>query len=160
MSNNRWFTSFSRSVLPNYNSLTRHCKLGPTFSSAQCSGYTQFVLKLDKCYVLVCMNIYVHYGTTKASLIHLTKYLANYLARYKIRVNCISPGAFPSKTNSKNKKFIKNLKKKIPLARIGKPEDLTGIIEFLISSKSSYITGQNIIVDGGWTLQWKKKLWL
>ena len=102
----------------------------------------------------------VHYGTTKASLIHLTKYLANYLARYKIRVNCISPGAFPSKTNSKNKKFIKNLKKKIPLARIGKPEDLTGIIEFLISSKSSYITGQNIIVDGGWTLQWKKKLWL
>ncbi len=96
----------------------------------------------------------VHYGTTKASLIHLTKYLANYLAKHKVRVNCISPGAFPSmKVLKKDRSFIKKLEKKIPLSRIGSPNDLTGIIKFLISSGSSYITGQNIVIDGGWTLK-------
>jgi gluconate 5-dehydrogenase len=74
-----------------------------------------------------------------------------HFAKYSIRVNCISPGAFPKLTVQKNKTFIKNLEKKIPLGRIGRPDELEGIILLLASNASSYITGQNFCVDGGWT---------
>ena len=94
-----------------------------------------------------------HYGTAKAGVIQLTKYYASYLARYNIRVNCISPGAFPSSTVQRDKKFIKILANKIPLGRIGQPEELAGAITFLASDAASYITGHNLIIDGGWTTQ-------
>lgn len=92
------------------------------------------------------------YGSAKAAVIQLTRYYANYLAEKKIRVNCITPGPFPSHEVQKSKKFIKKLVKKIPLKRIGKPEDLNGAILLLASDASSFITGQNIIIDGGWTI--------
>lgn len=94
-----------------------------------------------------------HYGAGKAGLIQLTRYAATYLARYGIRVNSVSPGPFPGKTVQKNSNFINQLSKNVPLGRIGKPEELLGPILFLLSSASSYITGQNIIVDGGWTIK-------
>lgn len=94
-----------------------------------------------------------HYGAGKAGIIQLTKYYAVYLAKYNIRVNCISPGAFPSFEAQKKKAFIKKLIQKIPLSRIGRPEDLQGAVIFLASDVSSFITGQNIIIDGGWTVR-------
>ncbi|MDD5529875.1 MAG: SDR family oxidoreductase [bacterium] len=93
-----------------------------------------------------------NYGVAKAGVIQFTKYYAVYLAKYNIRVNCISPGAFPSIEVQKSKGFIEKLSKKIPMGRIGNPDDLKGVIVFLSSDASSYVTGQNIIVDGGWTL--------
>jgi gluconate 5-dehydrogenase len=63
----------------------------------------------------------------------------------------VSPGPFPSAEVQKNEVFIANLKNKVPLGRIGQPTDLKGVVVFLASDASSYITGQNIIVDGGWT---------
>jgi len=93
-----------------------------------------------------------NYGAAKAGVIQLTKYYAVHLAKYNIRVNCVSPGAFPSFEVQKKKDFIKKLSKKIPMDRIGTPEELKGAIVFLASETSSYITGQNIIVDGGWTI--------
>ena len=93
-----------------------------------------------------------NYGAAKAGVIQLTKYYAVALAKYNIRVNCITPGAFPSKEVQKHEGFIKKLEQKIPLGRIGKPEELAGAIILLASDASSYITGQNIIVDGGWTI--------
>jgi NAD(P)-dependent dehydrogenase (short-subunit alcohol dehydrogenase family) len=92
------------------------------------------------------------YGAAKAGIIQLTKYCAVYFAKDNIRVNCVSPGAFPSPAVQRNRNFVAKLRTKVPLNRIGKPDDLKGIIVFLSSGASSYITGQNIVVDGGWTL--------
>ena len=58
-------------------------------------------------------------------------------------------GCFPGKTVQKNSNFINQLSKNVPMGRIGKPEELLGPVLFLLSSASSYITGQNIVVDGG-----------
>ncbi len=93
-----------------------------------------------------------NYGAGKAAIIQLTKYAAVHFAKYNIRVNCISPGAFPKPLVQKNKEFIKNLSKKIPLGRIGNPDELKGVVILLTSDASSYITGQNFCVDGGWTI--------
>src|SRR5690606_15062193 len=93
-----------------------------------------------------------HYGAAKAGVIQLTKYFASYLGKENIRVNCISPGPFPNKEVQKNETFISNLSRKTALKRIGKPEELVGSFIYLSSDASSFITGQNIVVDGGWTV--------
>jgi NAD(P)-dependent dehydrogenase (short-subunit alcohol dehydrogenase family) len=92
-----------------------------------------------------------HYGAAKAGIIQLTKYYASYLGRNGINVNCVSPGPFPSHNVQSNKKFVAELSKKTCLNRIGVPEDLAGSFVFLASDAANFITGQNIIVDGGWT---------
>lgn len=92
------------------------------------------------------------YGAGKAAIIQFTKYSACHLASDGIRVNAISPGPFPSAEVQNNKAFIMNLENRLPLKRIGKPDDLKGAVVFLASDASSYVTGQNIIVDGGWTV--------
>lgn len=93
-----------------------------------------------------------NYGAGKAAIIQLTKYSACHLAKDGIRVNCISPGAFPKPEVQQNRWFMQNLESKIPLTRIGRPDELKGAVVFLASSASSYVTGHNLIVDGGWTV--------
>jgi len=93
-----------------------------------------------------------NYGAAKSAVIQLTKYSAVNLAKYKIRVNCISPGPFPSDNVQKNERFIAQISNKVPLGRIGQPEELKGALIFLASDTSSYITGHNLVVDGGWTI--------
>ncbi|ASQ46416.1 SDR family oxidoreductase [Legionella clemsonensis] len=91
------------------------------------------------------------YGAAKAGLLQLTKYLASFLSPDKIRVNAISPGPFPfESTQKENPDFIQRLCNKNPLNRIGKPFELKGAAVLLCSDAGSYITGQNICVDGGW----------
>jgi len=92
-----------------------------------------------------------HYGAGKAAIQQFTRYAACHLAQKGIRVNSVSPGAFPKPEIQKNEEFINNLKKKIPLNRIGQPNEVKGVIVFLASQASSYVTGENIHVDGGWT---------
>jgi gluconate 5-dehydrogenase len=92
-----------------------------------------------------------HYGAAKAGIIQLTKYYASYLGNLGLLVNSVTPGPFPSKNVQKSEKFINDLAKKTCLNRVGKPEDLAGTFVFLSSDASDFITGQNIIVDGGWT---------
>lgn len=94
-----------------------------------------------------------HYGAAKAGVIQLTKYYASYLGTHGICVNTITPGPFPSKQVQYEDGFIENLKQKTMLKRIGQPEDLAGAFIFLASSMSDFITGQNIVVDGGWTAE-------
>ncbi len=91
------------------------------------------------------------YGAAKAGVIQLTKYFASLLGKENICVNAISPGPFPSKEVQKHKTFIDRLAGKTLLGRIGTPEELQGVCIFLSSDSSSYVTGQNIAVDGGWT---------
>lgn len=92
-----------------------------------------------------------HYGAAKAGVIQLSRYFAVYLARYNILVNSVSPGPFPNENVQRDKRFIKTLRSKTPLGRIGTPDELKGVFILLSSDASSYITGQNFVVDGGWT---------
>ena len=93
-----------------------------------------------------------YYGAAKAGLIQLTKWMACNLSEHFIRVNSISFGAFPDEmTQTNHPNFISELERKIPLGRIGHPDEVRGPLVFLASNASSYITGADISVDGGWT---------
>ena len=89
------------------------------------------------------------YCGAKGGLINMTKHMAVYWAKDNIRVNCLSPGAFP-KTSIKET-FKKRLEEKIPLGKIGSPKELSGPLLLLASDAGSYITGHNLVVDGGLT---------
>ena len=89
------------------------------------------------------------YGATKAAVIQLTKYYSVILSKYKINVNCLSPGGIFNKKKPQNKKFVREYSKRVPQARMGNDKDLfTGIL-FLASDQSNYVNGQNLIIDGG-----------
>lgn len=94
----------------------------------------------------------VNYSAGKASVIQMTRYFGTYLIDRKIRVNSISPGPFPSPKVQENKVFADRLREKNPTHRLGDPEDLKGAVLFLASDASKYVVGQNIQVDGGWTI--------
>ncbi len=94
----------------------------------------------------------VNYSAGKASVIQMTRYFGTYLIDRKIRVNSISPGPFPSPKVQENKVFADRLREKNPSHRLGDPEDLKGAVLFLASDASNYVVGQNIQVDGGWTI--------
>ena len=90
------------------------------------------------------------YGSAKAGVQQLTKYAASDLAKYGIRVNCVSPGPFPRPSNQVND-FAEKLAKKTMLGRIGVNDEIAGAVALLCSDASTYMTGTNIVVDGGWT---------
>lgn len=93
-----------------------------------------------------------YYGAAKAGLVQLTRYAACHLAANRIRVNCISPGPFPSmKYLEKDPEFHDRLKNKNPMHRTGDPREVQGPLLFLASDASSFVTGVNLAVDGGWT---------
>ena len=94
----------------------------------------------------------VNYSAGKASVIQMTRYFGTYLIDRKIRVNSISPGPFPSPKVQENKVFADRLREKNPSHRLGDPEDLKGAVLVLASDASKYVVGQNIQVDGGWTI--------
>jgi NAD(P)-dependent dehydrogenase (short-subunit alcohol dehydrogenase family) len=86
------------------------------------------------------------YSATKGSILSLTKYLSTYWGDVGIRVNSISPGGVK---NNQDSGFIKNYSSLVPMKRMAEPKEMVGIAIFLASQDSSYITGQNITVDGG-----------
>lgn len=96
-------------------------------------------------------NSPAYYGAGKAGVLQLTRYCAAHLAKKNIRVNSITPGPFPDFGKSPPKEFILKLQDKTMLKRIGKPREIVGALIFLSSDTSSYMTGSNVVVDGGWT---------
>ena len=88
------------------------------------------------------------YGASKAAIIHMTKYFAVHLAEVSIRVNCISPGGV---FNNQGEDFVKNYSYRTPMGRMAHDTEIADTAIFLASDESSYITGQNITIDGGWT---------
>ncbi len=92
------------------------------------------------------------YGAAKAGVIQFTKYLASFLSPYGIRVNALSPGAFPHPATQKHEGFMQQLGSKNPMNRIGQPDELKGAVALLCSDAGSYMTGQNVCVDGGWAI--------
>lgn len=89
------------------------------------------------------------YAAIKGGLINLSRYLASYFGRYGIRVNNVCPGGV---FDNQNEVFVQNYKRKVPLKRMAKPEEIAGVVLFLASDLASYITGATIMVDGGWTI--------
>ncbi|MCC5792246.1 MAG: SDR family oxidoreductase [Legionellaceae bacterium] len=93
-----------------------------------------------------------YYGAAKAGMIQLTRYMACHLGEYNIRINSVCPGPFPPESvRESNIVFYENLCKKNPLGRIGLAHEIIGPVVFLLSAASSFVTGSNLVVDGGWT---------
>ncbi len=90
------------------------------------------------------------YGAAKAGVIQFSRYLSTFLAPSGVRVNTLSPGAFPHDPSSLHENFPDRLCAKTPLGRLGAPQDLMGPLALLCSDAGAYMTGQNLCVDGGW----------
>ena len=95
----------------------------------------------------------IAYTITKSGLNGLTRSLSVELAPHNILVNCVAPGYVNTELTKKNNSFkeIECIKKTIPLRRLSEPAEIAEVVAFLVSEKNSYITGQVIIVDGGFT---------
>lgn len=93
-----------------------------------------------------------NYHALKGGVAHLTRHLAAYWAKDNIRVNTLSAGPFPKPpVRYTIEGFVERLEEKVLLGRMGRPEELKGAVVLLASDAGSYITGQNLLVDGGWT---------
>ncbi|TAM93452.1 MAG: SDR family oxidoreductase [Chitinophagaceae bacterium] len=96
----------------------------------------------------------VNYTYDKWGMIGFTKWLANNYGKFNIRTNCISPGGYGPGVEEKSNEiseFIDNYKRLTPLGRFAEDNDIKGPVIFLASDASAYITGHNLVVDGGWT---------
>ena len=94
------------------------------------------------------MTMSAAYSAIKGGIITFTKYLATYYAKYNIRANVISPGGI---FDNQPASFVEKYSRKTPLGRMGYPGEIVGAVIYLASDASSYVTGQNLMVDGGWT---------
>lgn len=94
------------------------------------------------------MTMPVAYSAIKGGIVNLSRYFATLYGPYNIRVNTICPGGI---LNNQNPEFVKNYSTLTPLKRMGNPEEIAMPVIFLASDGASYITGQTIMVDGGWT---------
>jgi NAD(P)-dependent dehydrogenase (short-subunit alcohol dehydrogenase family) len=88
------------------------------------------------------------YTAIKGGLVNFTRFLASRYGKDKVRVNCVSPGGV---FDNQPQEFVERYEKKVPLKRMANPEDIAPAVAFLLSDDAKYITGQNLLVDGGWT---------
>lgn len=94
----------------------------------------------------------IDYGVAKAAILQMVRYQAVMLAPYNVRVNAIVPGAFPDPaTQGADPEFVQKLCDKCPMGRVGKSSEIAGAVVYLASGASSYVTGTQLVVDGGWT---------
>ncbi len=101
-------------------------------------------------YAGLCAASPVAYHALKGGIVQMTRHLAAYWAPDQVRVNCLCPGPFPDPSRVPSG-LIERLERHVPMGRMGRPPELKGIVLFLASDASSYMTGQALVVDGGWT---------
>jgi len=117
------------------------------------------IVNIGSMHGVVAPNFHIYEGTgmsspagysiVKGGLIHFTKYLASYYGPSGVRVNCVSHGSI---FDNQNPIFIERYAKYCPMERMGNPGEIAGPVVFLLSDAASYVTGHNLIVDGGWTI--------
>jgi NAD(P)-dependent dehydrogenase (short-subunit alcohol dehydrogenase family) len=132
------------------------CKIFGELMKNQRSGS---IVNIASIYGMVGPDFHIYEGTdmtspanyafSKGGMISFTRYLASYYGRFGIRVNSISPGGF--QTEDQPERFVEQYTKKTLLGRMAVADDIKGAAVFLASDASSYVTGQNLAVDGGWT---------
>ena len=113
------------------------------------------IINISSVHQVIPKPHYIPYATSKAGIEMITKTMALELARFGIRANLVAPGAIETDMNielQNDEIELKNVLKRIPIGRIGKPEEIANVVEFLASSKASYVTGTTFLVDGGMTL--------
>jgi len=148
--------SWQKNVDMQLNSIFTLCQQAVPFMKEQQSGS---IINVASIYGIVGPDFLVYEGTQltmpaaysaiKGGMINFTRYLASYLGPWNVRVNCVSPGGI---FDHQPDPFVKNYERKVPMKRMGKPEDISGPVSFLLSDKAAYITGHNLVVDGGWTI--------
>jgi NAD(P)-dependent dehydrogenase (short-subunit alcohol dehydrogenase family) len=94
------------------------------------------------------MTMPAAYSAIKGGLNNLTRYLASYFGKYQIRINTVSPGGI---FDNQPETFVNNYNHKVPLKRMGTPKDIVSAVFYLLTDEASYVTGHNLVVDGGWT---------
>lgn len=94
------------------------------------------------------MTMPAAYSAIKGGIVNFTRYLASYYGPDGIRLNCVSPGGI---FDHQKEVFVKQYEQKVPMRRMGIPDDISPAVAFLLSDDAGYITGQNLMVDGGWT---------
>ena len=94
------------------------------------------------------MTVPAAYSAIKGGIINFTRYLAAYLGKYNVRVNCVSPGGV---YDNQPAEFTQKYNAKTPLGRMADKGDASGAVVYLASDASAYVTGHNLVVDGGWT---------
>jgi NAD(P)-dependent dehydrogenase (short-subunit alcohol dehydrogenase family) len=92
----------------------------------------------------------VEYSVLKAGVLNFTRYLASYLGADGIRANSVSPGGV---FDDQPEGFVENYQRNVPLGRMAEPEDISGAVVYLLSDAASYVTGHNLVVDGGWMIK-------
>ena len=124
------------------------------------------IINLNSIYGLLGQDLTIYEKTSmkenmpfsmiKGGLVNLTRQMASYYGRFGVRVNGICPGGLTGhvagKSKLQDKQFIRNYEKKVPLKRLGNPDEVANVVTFISSDAASYITGSNILVDGGWTI--------
>jgi glucose 1-dehydrogenase len=113
------------------------------------------IINISSVHQIIPKPHYIPYAASKAGIEMMTKTMALELAKDNIRTNIVAPGAIETDMNKElkeNKKELEQVLKRIPVGRIGSPEEVAGVVEFLASDKASYITGASYFVDGGMTL--------
>lgn len=89
------------------------------------------------------------YSAIKGGIVNFTRFMASYAAKYGIRVNCVSPGGV---FDHQDEAFVEKYARKVPMKRMANPEEIAPAVSFLLSDDASYITGQNLVVDGGYSI--------
>jgi gluconate 5-dehydrogenase len=100
-------------------------------------------------YENICAASPAAYHALKGGILQLTRHLAVYWAKDNVRVNSLSPGPFPA--DGADAQLIERLEGKLPMGRMGRPHELKGAVLLLASDAGSFITGHNLVADGGWT---------